>query len=163
MLVRRQPAWFFGLAVLAFVTATWSPYYRIEQVRSFFGVHRVVEHFTGRFRLLLHGTTRMAPIRIRNADGTPVTGRPEPTTYYYFGGPIGDAIAAFRAAQGRLARVAVVGLGTGSLACHRQQDGEAWTLFESIRLWSVSRAIRPCSGSCRHADWICASCWEMRG
>jgi spermidine synthase len=39
------------------------------------------------------------------------------------------AIAASRAAQGQLARVAVVGLGTGSLACHRQ-DGEAWTYFE---------------------------------
>jgi hypothetical protein len=130
VLIRRQPAWFFGLAVLAFVIASLEPRFSpIEQVRSFFGVHRVVEDRTGRFRLLLHGTTLHGAERVRNADRTPVTGRPEPTTYFYFGGPIGDAIAASRAAQGRLARVAVVGLGAGSLACHRQ-DGEAWTFFE---------------------------------
>ncbi|QIG91084.1 fused MFS/spermidine synthase [Bradyrhizobium sp. 6(2017)] len=130
VLVRRQPAWFFGLAVLAFVTACLDPAFpRIEQVRSFYGVHRVVEDNTGQFRLLMHGTTLHGAERVRIADGTPLTGRPEPTTYYYFGGPIGDAIAASRAAQGRLGRVAVVGLGTGSLACHRQ-DGETWTFFE---------------------------------
>ncbi len=33
----------------------------------------------------------------------------------------------------------------------------------SIRMWSASHAIRRCSGSCRHADRICASCWEMHG
>ena len=130
VLVRRQPAWFFGLAVLAFVVASLEPALsRIEQVRSFFGVHRVVEDVAHNWRLLVDGTTLHGAERIRNADGTPVTGRPEPTTYYYFGGPIGDAIAASRAAQGRLSRVAAVGLGTGSLACHRQ-DGEAWTFFE---------------------------------
>jgi hypothetical protein len=130
VLVRRQPAWFFGLAVLAFVIARLEPLFSpIEQVRSFFGVHRVLEDRTGRFRLLLHGTTVHGAERVRNADGTLVTGRPEPATYYYFGGPISDAIAASRAAQGRLARVAVVGLGAGSLACHRQ-PGEAWTFFE---------------------------------
>lgn len=130
VLIRRQPGWFFGLAVLAFVTASLElAFPRIEQVRSFFGVHRVVEDNTGRFRLLLHGTTLHGAERVRNADGTPVTGRPEPTTYYYFGGPIGEAIAASRASQGRLDRVAAVGLGTGSLACHRH-DGEVWTFFE---------------------------------
>ncbi|MCK1707610.1 MULTISPECIES: fused MFS/spermidine synthase [unclassified Bradyrhizobium] len=130
VLVRRLPALFFGLAVLAFVIGSLEPLFpRIEQRRSFFGVHRVVEDRTGHYRLLLHGTTLHGAERVRNADGSLVTGRPEPTTYYYFGGPIADAIAASRAAQGRLARVAVVGLGTGTLACHRQDD-EAWTFFE---------------------------------
>ncbi|UGY13404.1 fused MFS/spermidine synthase [Bradyrhizobium septentrionale] len=130
LLLRRQPALFFGLAALAFAIAKLDPLLSpIEQVRSFFGVHRVVEDPAGRVRLLMHGTTAHGAERVRNNDGTPVRGRPEPTMYYYFGGPIGDAIAAARAAQGRLARVAAVGLGTGSLACHRQ-DGEAWTFFE---------------------------------
>lgn len=130
VLVRRQPARFFGLAVLAFAIAKLDPLFApIEQVRSFFGVHRVVEDRSGQFRILLHGTTAHGAERVRNADGTPVSGRPEPTTYYYFGGPISDAIAGARRAQGRLAHVAAVGLGTGSLACHRQ-DGEQWTFFE---------------------------------
>lgn len=131
VLVRRQQAGFFGLAVLGIVIGKLEEpiFSRVEQVRSFFGVHRVVEDRSGQARFLLHGTTLHGAERIRNADGGPVTGRPEPTTYYYFGGPIGHAIAASRAAQGRLARVAVVGLGTGSLACHRQDD-EAWTFFE---------------------------------
>ncbi|MBR0900615.1 fused MFS/spermidine synthase [Bradyrhizobium tropiciagri] len=130
VLVRRQPAWFFGLAALAFVITKLDPLFTpIEQVRSFFGVHRVVEDRTGQFRLLMHGTTLHGAERVRNPDGTPFTGRPEPTTYYYFGGPIADAIAEARRAQGGLRRVAVVGLGAGSLACHRH-DGEAWTFFE---------------------------------
>lgn len=77
----------------------------------------------------MHGTTAHGAERVRNADGTPVKGRPEPTTYYYVGGPISDAIVAARRAHGSLAHVAAVGLGTGSLACHRQ-DGEDWTFFE---------------------------------
>ncbi len=56
-------------------------------------------------------------------------GRPEPLTYYYFGGPISESIAATRSSQGGLKQVAVIGLGTGSLACHRR-DGERWTFFE---------------------------------
>lgn len=130
VLLRRQPARFFGLAVLAFMIAKLDPLFApIEQVRSFFGVQRVVEDRSGHFRLLLHGTTLHGAERVRNTNGTPVSGRPEPTTYYYVGGPISDAIAAARRALGRLARVAAVGLGTGSLACHRQ-DGEEWTFFE---------------------------------
>ena len=43
-----------------------------------------------------------------------------PQTYYYPGGPFAEAIGAARAAQGSLDHVAVVGLGTGTLACHRK-------------------------------------------
>src|SRR5262249_49636370 len=57
-------------------------------------------------------------------------GRPEPLTYYYFGGPISEVTSAARlAAGGKLGHVAVVGLGAGSMACHRR-DGETWTFFE---------------------------------
>ena len=57
------------------------------------------------------------------------SGPPAPLTYYYPAGPFGEAIAAARAAHGSLDHVAVVGLGTGSLACHRK-TGEHWTFFE---------------------------------
>jgi len=101
----------------------------IETTRSFFGVHRVVETSTGTHRILHHGTTIHGAERVREVDGTAVIGRPEPLAYYYFGGPISEGIAGARAAQGGLNNVAVVGLGTGALACHRR-EGENWTFFE---------------------------------
>jgi hypothetical protein len=131
LLQRRDPARFAALAVCAFIiTGLWQPGLRlIEQTRSFFGVHRVVETVTGTHRMLVHGNTIHGAERMREADGTPVTGRPEPLTYYYFGGPIAEVTAAARAAAGTLNSVAVVGLGAGSMACHRK-DGETWTFFE---------------------------------
>jgi hypothetical protein len=131
LLMRRDPARFASLAVVAFVvTAAWQPGLTvIETTRSFFGVHRVVETPTGTHRILHHGTTIHGAERVRETDGTPTTGRPEPLTYYYAGGPIAEGVAGVRAAQGRLKNVAVVGLGAGSLACYAQA-GESWTFFE---------------------------------
>jgi len=128
---RQRPMRFFGLVILSFaVTALWRPGIApVETARSFFGVHRVAEINDGAARLLYHGTTIHGAQRLRNEDGTPVTGAPAPLTYYYFGGPFGEAISAARAARGGLDHVAVVGLGTGSLACHRQ-GREHWTFFE---------------------------------
>jgi hypothetical protein len=69
----------------------------------------------------LHGAERI---------GSAASGAsPEPLTYFYFGGPISETIEAVRGARGGLGRVAVVGLGAGSLACHRL-DNEQWTFFE---------------------------------
>ncbi|MEJ0076878.1 MAG: fused MFS/spermidine synthase [Alphaproteobacteria bacterium] len=131
LLQRRDPARFAALAVCAFIiTGLWQPGLRlIEQTRSFFGVHRVVEKIIGTHRMLVHGNTIHGAERVREADGAPVAGRPEPLTYYYFGGPISEVTAAARAAAGTLKNVAVVGLGAGSMACHRK-DGETWTFFE---------------------------------
>jgi hypothetical protein len=123
----RRPARFFGLVVLAFVmTALYQPGVTvIEQARSFFGVHKVVETADGKYRLLFHGTTVHGAERISETNSQ----RPEPLTYYYFGGPLSEVIEAARSAQGSIKQVAVVGLGTGSLACH-QRDREHWTFFE---------------------------------
>src|SRR5262249_55090000 len=133
LLQRHRPARLLGLVVLAFVvTGLWRPgLARIELARSFFGVHPVVEADgpNGRYHLLFHGTTIHGAEQVQDAKGSPVAGRPEPLTYFYFGGPISEAIAAARSAQGGLKQVAVIGLGTGSLACHRK-EGEAWTFFE---------------------------------
>ncbi|MEA2937549.1 MAG: hypothetical protein QOC56_1053 [Alphaproteobacteria bacterium] len=124
LLQRHRPARFFALVVLAFVlTDQWQPgFNRIETARSFFGVHQVVETADGRHRLLYHGTTMHGAERI-------AARQPEPLTYYYFGGPMSEAIDAARDARGGLRQVAAVGLGTGSLACHRRPQ-EAWTFFE---------------------------------
>jgi len=133
LLQRRDPARLAALAVVGFIaTGVWAPGLDvIETTRSFFGVHRVVDVATptGTRRVLYHGTTIHGAQSIET-DNRPATGRPEPLTYYYFGGPISEGIAAARAAQGGLLKnVAVVGLGAGSLACHRH-EGEDWTYFE---------------------------------
>jgi len=131
LLQRQRPMRFFGLVMLSFVvTALWRPGIApIETARSFFGVHKVAEINGGSARVLYHGTTIHGAQRLRNDDGTPVTGVPAPLTYYYFGGPFAEAINAARTARGSLDHVAVVGLGTGSLACHRK-GREHWTFFE---------------------------------
>src|SRR6185503_7851667 len=123
LLQRRDPARFAAIAVTAFViSGLWQPGLQaIETTRSFFGVHRVVETVSGTHRLLVHGNTIHGAERMREADGTPTQGRPEPLTYYFFGGPISEVTAAARAGAGKLNSVAVVGLGAGSMACHRHQ------------------------------------------
>ena len=141
------PSRLFGYVALAFaITGLWpAGVTPVETARSFFGVHRVVETADRTHRLLFHGTTIHGAERVRDAAGRPVEGRPPPLTYYYFGGPISEAVEAARGVRGRFDRVAVVGLGTGSLACHKR-DGERWTFFEIdpevIRLASDERYFR---------------------
>jgi hypothetical protein len=100
-----------------------------QTTRSFFGVHRVQETADGQFRLLAHGTTIHGAQRIRTKEGAPYLGPPIPATYYFRGGSIAQAIDAARSVKGKLAHVAAVGLGTGSLACHRM-PGEDWRFYE---------------------------------
>lgn len=101
--------------------------------RSFYGVLRIASTQDGRFRLLFNGTTIHGIERINNDDGTPFMGRPIPLSYYGYASPLGDAIRAARMGQGgMIGSVAVIGLGIGSLACHRV-DGEHWTFFEINR------------------------------
>jgi hypothetical protein len=102
---------------------------RAQNFRSFFGVNRVAESVDGRFRVLLHGTTLHGAERIRNDDGTPYVGAPSPATYYSRDGLMSEVVASVRNARGTLAKVAVVGLGTGSLACH-SRPGEQWVFYE---------------------------------
>jgi hypothetical protein len=102
---------------------------RVETVRSFFGVHKIVVTPHGQYHVLMHGTTIHGAQKFQNDDGTPVTGRPEPITYYHKDGGIGQAIAAVRERKGAGLRVAVIGLGSGTLAC-ASEPGETWKFFE---------------------------------
>ena len=131
LLQAKRPARFFGYVVLAFVVTglCQAGMTTIKTVRSFFGVHRVVETSNGGARLLYHGTTIHGAEIVRDDGGMAATSRPAPLTYYYFGGPLSEAVEAARGARGGLGRVAAVGLGTGSMACHKR-DGERWTFFE---------------------------------
>lgn len=117
-------------AFVLIATALYRPgFIQAETARSFFGVHKIADSTDGRFRMLFHGTTLHGVQRLKNEDGSPDTGKPEPLTYYYKRGPIADAIAAMREQKGKLGAVAVVGLGTGSMACHAHA-GERWRYFE---------------------------------
>jgi spermidine synthase len=101
-----------------------------KSVRSFFGIFKVVESSDGQFRVLQHGTTMHGAQRIRDDQGQPVTGRPEPLLYYFDGSAMSQAVEAVRT---RLApapmRYAVIGLGAGTLACFARPE-DSVTYYE---------------------------------
>jgi hypothetical protein len=102
---------------------------RVETVRSFFGVHKIVVTPRGQYHVLMHGTTIHGAQKFQNDDGSPVTGRPQPITYYHESGGIGQAVTALRQRKGGPLRVAVIGLGAGTLTCASEPD-ESWKFFE---------------------------------
>ena len=101
-------------------------------VRSFFGVAKVTED--GEFRLLQHGTTLHGGQRIRDAEGQPVTGRPEMLLYYYDGSGIAQTFDAVRATIDGPIRYAVIGLGTGTLACRAEPE-------DTVHYYEIDPAI----------------------
>jgi hypothetical protein len=102
---------------------------RVITARSFFGVHKIVITPRGQYHVLMHGTTIHGAQKFLNDDGTPVQGRPEPITYYHKDGGIGRAITAVRERKGAPLRVAVIGVGAGTLTC-AAEPGENWKFFD---------------------------------
>ena len=102
---------------------------RVVTARSFFGVHKIVITPRGQYHVLMHGTTIHGAQKFLNADGSPVTGRPEPISYYHRDGGIGRAITAIRERKGAPLRVAVIGVGSGTLTC-AAEPGEDWKFFD---------------------------------
>jgi len=116
-------------ALLVCLALVWLPsaVNRGESQRSFFGVYRVAA--VGPFKILMHGTTLHGAQRFYDDNGNPVDDT-TPTTYYYPGSPIGQTIAKRREVLGaQKGRYGIVGLGTGSSACHKR-EGESWRFFE---------------------------------
>jgi hypothetical protein len=103
-------------------------------VRSFFGVAKVVESPDGQFRILQHGTTMHGAQRIRAADGAPVNGRPEQLLYYWDGSGVAQTFDAVRAQRQGPIRYAVIGLGTGSLACRAEPQ-------DTVEYYEIDPAI----------------------
>ncbi|PNU01830.1 hypothetical protein A8V01_11585 [Novosphingobium guangzhouense] len=94
-----------------------------QRTRSYFGIYTLRDDDDGRFRTLAHGTTLHGMQSLDPAQAH------DALTYYGPGSGVALALAAVPAIEGPRARVGVVGLGTGSLAC-RSQPGQAWTFFE---------------------------------
>jgi spermidine synthase len=93
------------------------------RTRSYFGIYTVSTRNGGTVRSLAHGTTLhglqlLSPGREKDL-----------TSYYTSNSGIGRSMAAVGTLYGPAARVGVVGLGTGTLACYRQ-PGQRWTFFE---------------------------------
>lgn len=92
------------------------------RTRSYFGVY-TVRDLPDR-RTLAHGTT---------LHGIQLTGSRErltyPTTYYAPASGVGIAMRAASDLYGPAARIGVVGLGTGTLACYAK-PGQRWRIFE---------------------------------
>jgi len=99
------------------------------QVRNFFGVLDVMETNDGRFRVLWHGTTAQGATRIRDDDDKPVTGRPEMVSEFFPGAGIAQAFDAVHERASGPINYAVIGLGTGALAC-AGWPGDTMTYFE---------------------------------
>ena len=94
-----------------------------NRTRSYFGVYNVYDDHVEQTRILTHGTTLhgkqpLAPERRREA-----------TTYYGDTAGVGLALEAAPQLYGSAARIGVVGLGSGTLAC-RHKPGQRWTIFE---------------------------------
>jgi hypothetical protein len=93
--------------------------------RSYFGIYTVREYGAPgqRVRTLAHGTTLHGEQSI-----DPGRSR-EPMTYYGPASGAGITLAAVPALYGTHARIGIVGLGTGTLACYHQA-GQDWRFFE---------------------------------
>ena len=113
-----------GLIALFLIAARFPPPYghEIFHDRSFFGAYRVTDDLAVKRRLLFHGTT------IHGAQNSEPAKHLIPLSYYHRTGPAGQVLLA-AARGGAASKVAIVGLGTGALACHGAAAQE-FTFYE---------------------------------
>ncbi len=125
MLAARR--WSFVLATLALLLALGGVdqagiTLRGERERSYFGIYSARPNEAGDMHLM-HGTT------VHGVQHTDPAQRLDPTTYYSAESGIGIAMTRAPQLFGPQARIGVVGLGVGTLACYRR-PGQQWTFFE---------------------------------
>jgi len=94
-----------------------------KMTRSFFGIYSVRQG-PNNSRLLVHGTTVHGVQNLGSAERERMA-----TTYYVPESGVGLAMAARAQLFGDKARIGLVGLGTGTLACYAR-PGEQWTIYE---------------------------------
>ncbi len=91
--------------------------------RSYFGIYTVRDVPASRLRTLAHGTT------LHGQQSTNPAYAREPTSYYGRGSGAAIALGQAQALYGQNARIGIVGLGAGTLACYKR-PGESWRFFE---------------------------------
>jgi hypothetical protein len=114
-----------GVPVIVFVSAAaWTMLAgqsdALVTERNFFGVYRVTQDKSQRD--LVHGNT------VHGMQSLEPGLALEPLTYYHHTGPAGQIFETFGSDPSR-SRVAVIGLGTGTLACYGTSAQE-WTFYE---------------------------------
>ena len=93
------------------------------RTRSYFGVYTVVTSEDGSVRRLIHGTTMHGVEYLTSGRET------EATSYYVPRSGVGRALSALDSIHGPGARVGIVGLGAGTLACYAR-PGQQWRFYE---------------------------------
>jgi SAM-dependent methyltransferase len=91
------------------------------RMRSYFGTYTINQDNQAQIRWLSHGTT-MHGMQLLNDQTLPIS---------YYGANSGIGIASLRAEElfGPAAKIGIVGLGTGTLACYKK-PGQTWDFFE---------------------------------
>ena len=93
-----------------------------NQVRSFFGIYSISTN-PGVNRALVHGTT------VHGLQSLKPGRERDPLTYYAPRSGVGLALANLPALYGPNARVGIVGLGAGTVACYAR-PGQDWRFYE---------------------------------
>jgi len=115
-----------GLLALMLSYGGWAKLYQSEagvRSRSYFGIYTVTDRKIPPARILTHGTTLHGVQSIMPGEEL------VPASYYAGRSGVGHAMASAQVLYGNAARIGVVGLGSGTLACYRL-PGETWTFFE---------------------------------
>jgi spermidine synthase len=129
LVLLRDPLKFAAVAGILLLMGYINQQERGESVRNFFGVHKIYETDNGKYRVLLHGTTvHGAEMVSRNVVQLPGL-RPVPLANYHANSGLAKTIEAARRKKPDALNVAVIGLGTGALACYARKE-DSWTFYE---------------------------------
>jgi hypothetical protein len=119
----------------------------VHRERSFFGVLTVTRDVNGRFMNLSHGTT------LHGMQWLNPINRFEPVAYYHKKGPAGQVFSEFKG-RNKKSRIAVTGLGTGSLAAYAGpgQEVDFYEIDQTVKKISTNPAYFSFLSECK-ARW----------
>lgn len=119
----------------------------VHRERSFFGVLTVTRDANGRFMNLSHGTT------LHGMQWLNPINRLEPVAYYHLKGPAGQVFSEFKGRK-KKSRIAVTGLGTGSLAAYAGpgQEIDFYEIDQTVKKISTNPDYFSFLSECK-AEW----------
>lgn len=150
-LVFLRKRFLFGIGIAALlVTVVVSKDFKrdiVHRERSFFGVLAVTRATDGTFMNLSHGTT------LHGKQWLNPYARSEPVSYYHRQGPVGQVFSEFQGRKQKT-RIAVTGLGTGTLAAYAGpgQELDFYEIDPAVKRISTNPAFFSFLSDCR-ANW----------